>query len=422
MTRSRFWKKHAVFLSLLLLGAAIRVLYVMGTPHSVREHDVWGHIAYIGYVAENWEIPPPHGNSQFYHPPLYYFLTAPLVTLGKEMRWDNAQTLFSIQLVSLALSIGVLAIALWIGRMLIDEKHRKSFVLYGLIIATFPSLVFFAARINNDALYHFFAFAGLAFIIRYWKTHALRDWVAVAAIIGLGLLTKTHIVLLIPIAYACLLLQKRLSWRTKAQRLLLSLVIITLVGGWFHALRFRDEGGLRSTVLGNVEVLTNFVENGLPSYLTFNPVEIVHHPYNNPFQDKERRHYFWEYLYRSAFFGEYNLGAERQLLAITLLLTGMALGSLTVLTLWQEFRAHRLPHFPVLFTLVTVITAHVIYRVLYPYSSSQDFRYSILVLIPLAWAASMPVAREWPVLREARSTLITMLAALSTILLASLSL
>src|SRR3989338_10481881 len=100
-----FVKEHPLFCSILLLGIILRVFYVLGTPHSVREHDVWGHIDYIKYVSESWSIPPPHENSQFYHPPLYYFGAAAIYVAGQRMMLDENSIFFVLQLFSLLLSI-----------------------------------------------------------------------------------------------------------------------------------------------------------------------------------------------------------------------------------------------------------------------------------------------------------------------------
>ena len=421
-----FVKEHPLFCSILLLGIILRVFYVLGTPHSVREHDIWGHIDYIKYVSEFWAIPSPHDNSQFYHPPLYYFVAAVIYALGRELLWNEDSTFFVIQLLSLLFSVGALLAALWIGQMLLPErKHPQPFVLYGLLLATFPSLIFFAARINNDAPYHLVAFLGLALIIRAVQRKNMRDWILLSIVLGFGLLVKTHVVLLFPIAYGALLLQKNLTMKEKIKRIAVSFIIVMLCGGWFHVARYFDEGNARMTLLGNVEVLTNFVDNSPAAYTIFQPLELLKHPYNDPFEDSERRNYFWEYLFRSAFSGEYNLGQERRLVMQIIISLSLVLLLFIAASLFTASRAMvHSPYAswaPLICTFILILAASVAFRVAYSYSSCQDFRYSILLLIPLAWAASTAVPKEHKALQNFRSTLIVTLSILFGALILSLS-
>lgn len=421
-----FVRAHPLFCTILLLGIILRIIYVLGTPHSVREHDVWGHIDYIKYVSESWSIPPPHENSQFYHPPLYYFGAAAIYVAGQRMMLDENSIFFVLQLFSLLLSIGTLAVALWIGQMLLPErKHSRSFLLYGLLFAAFPSLIFFAARINNDVPYHFVAFLGLALILRAVQRKHMGDWVLLSIVLGLGLLVKTHIILLLPVAYGALLAQRKLAMGGKIKRIALSLVIVAACGGWFHAARYFDERNAQTTLVGNVGVLTNFVDNSASAYTTFHPLELLQHPYNDPFRDSERRNYFWEYFFRSAFSGEYNLGPERRLLMQAILVLSYVLSAFIAVSLIVAMLAiAKHPHsqaVALLLAFAIILGGSVAFRIAYPYSSAQDFRYAILLLIPLAWAASIPIPGEKKAVREIRTALILTLSVLLSALIISLS-
>ena len=417
----RFLQSHRLFLALLFFGILLRTIYVLGTPHSVREHDVWGHIDYIRYVAEHWSIPPTHANSQFYHPPLYYFLMAPFIPFGQTAGWTDDQTFFAIQLCSLFFSWAVLFFGLWIGEMLFPEQHHaKSFFLFGMMVATFPSLIFFAARINNDVLYHLFAFGGFAVLLQYWKNPSLHLWIIWATIVGVGMLAKTHVALLVPVACGCLLFQQHLSWKRKIQRLIFAGCIIALLGGWFHIQRYMDEGNARTTVLGNVNVLTNFVEESPRAFLTFNPVQILRHPFNNPFDDSERRQFFWEYFFRSAFFGEFSLDPGRRLTAQTMLFSALILLSFILLGIRRGFMHHFHVSWPLLWSLVILLVAHTAFRWWYPYSSCQDFRYSILLVIPIAYFLSLPEKNR--VMAMTHDTFVLIFCASSTAIILSLGL
>ncbi|MBI5156133.1 hypothetical protein HZA45_02540, partial [Candidatus Peregrinibacteria bacterium] len=104
-----------LLLGIFLTGVLVRILYVSGTPYSVREHDVWSHIDYIRFVAEHGTLPDPHAGSQFYHPPLYYFLTAGIYALMTVNNAGHGQALVIVEYFSLFLSIVTFAVLLWIG-------------------------------------------------------------------------------------------------------------------------------------------------------------------------------------------------------------------------------------------------------------------------------------------------------------------
>jgi len=59
--------------------------------------------------------------------------------------------------------------------------------------------------------------------------------------------------------------------------------------------------------------------------------------------------------------------------------------SLVAIGLWQSLRRQWYATTPLWITTVILLLGHVVYRQTAPYSSSQDFRYSILLLVPFAY-------------------------------------
>jgi 4-amino-4-deoxy-L-arabinose transferase-like glycosyltransferase len=394
--------RKTALIAIILAGIFIRIIYVEWTRFDTREHDVWSHIEYVQFVADNWTLPDPHASSQFYHPPLYYFLTAPVLRLALDAGWERDAGLLAVQKISLLLSIITYLIAVFIGSMLFDrKKDPRALPLYCAIMAVYPALVFYSARINNDALYQLEVFGGAALLLLYWQSKRARYWYLLWAVLGLGLLTKTHAILLAPLALACITFIKKMTWQNKFKHAALGVGVMLLVGGWFHGLRYINEHNSRTTLIGNVNILTNFVDNGPRAFLTFNPIQMVMHPYNDPFNDEARRQYFWEYLLRSGLFGEYNFGQERVALARAIV-TAQLLLLLGIIWAAWNYRKKMTTDLPVWLLTALVLLAHAAFRLFYPYSSSQDFRYSILLSLSIAYFSVLGIAQDRPAIKWAR--------------------
>ena len=181
-----------------------------------------------------------------------------------------------------------------------------------LVQATLPSLIFFAGRLNNDVLSAFLGLLTLSFILRFWHGNRLRDLSIACILAALHLLTKNTGLLFVPLIGFCILCQHGVSFRKKLAHGALALLIIILLAGWLSALRIWQDRDA-SLIVGNVGNLNSALSlpNSVAAFTTFNPIAILHHPYNNPWNDEARRANFWEYLLRSAFTGEFNTDKTR---------------------------------------------------------------------------------------------------------------
>jgi len=383
------------------VGLLLRVAYLTVTPFDVRGHDASGHLEYINYVADTHSLPPPYDGFEYYQPPLYYALAAPVLWIAKTVGMPDFQRFMLLQCFSLALSAVTLLLGVRVGRELFPRKSdRTAFALFTLALAVTPAFVFFAARINNDVLYQVWAFASFLLLLQWWKKPDVRIWLSLCAVIGLGILTKTNMALMVLPAFVCLLFAKKMRWTAKAWQGLAGIAMIVIVAGWFHIPRALDPDA-KKAVVGNYTILTNFVENGAANFLTFNPVGMLAHPYNDPYDDVARRQYFWEYLFRSSLYGEFGFGSEHARLAVIMLLSSLLLIPLVVANFVRDIRRNALSSLPVWSTLLVTLAGAALFRFVFPYSSSQDFRYSVLLLPLFAYYAVKDLDALDPVLRQA---------------------
>lgn len=391
-------KETWIVTGILLLGIILRAAYLAATPLDVRGHDVEGHVEYIDYVANTLSIPPTTEGWEFYQPPLYYFFFGLYYRFGEVLQIPRQELLKYIQYDSLVLSIATLLLSLWIGRLLFARKNRNlEFYLFGVFIAVFPGLIYLAARINNDVLYTFFAFFFLAMLLEWWFNEEWRDWYLCCIVITLGIVTKTNAFLFLPIAFTCLLFKRGVSFKKKIAHGSGAVVMMLLLAGWLPVYRLvvdknaadeSDQPAPVSHII--VPNLTNLndallVKNNLAAYLVFNPIEIIRIPFHNPWEDVSRRNFFWETLFKSSISGEFDMGerlkwaASQVLLSLLLLLPFGIIGFFMVL--WKEFYKF----LPMTLTFGATLAGHAIFRYMSPFSSTQDFRYSPLLVVCLVF-------------------------------------
>ncbi|PIP65153.1 hypothetical protein COU77_00995 [Candidatus Peregrinibacteria bacterium CG10_big_fil_rev_8_21_14_0_10_49_16] len=367
-------------LILLIGGILLRVLYVSATPHTVRGHDTEGHIDYINHIQNEMRIPHPSDGWEFYQPPAYYALGALWQGLTEllpfPLPYSHPQ-----QTLSLLLAIFTFCLFVGIGILLFPTKREYiSRTLFIATCATFPGIVFFSARINNDTLSLLLNTLALFFLLRFWNTHTWRVWLLLCIVLGVSLLTKTTAALMIGTVFFCLLLVPRLTRRKRFLFAIAGGTLLLLLAGWFHIPRTLQTYHTKTTLVGNIRNLNSALrlENDLENYTIFHPAKILEHPFNNPWHDDARRQYFWEYFYRSAFFGEFRFNVSPFVLE-NMLALGM------VLLLFLPVGLFSRPLHPLLPLLCILTTGAIAVRYIHPFSSISDFRYSALLVIPVSY-------------------------------------
>lgn len=372
-------------------GAMLRILYALATHYSQRSDDWAGHARYVLWFARHWAIPAAAEGWETYHPPLFYAISALWLRLGSLVgrRWD---LLFAdIQTFSLLLSLGTLGCAFWIGRMLFPrQEDRPSFLLFSACVATFPALVLLSSRISNDALVTALEFLALALFL-HWRTRRdTRGWYACCAALSLGLLTKNSVLpLALALFLAAALLRAPLAER--ARLMLRGAAIIAVLVGWYALLRWHLDGSLQ--LVGNVERL--FPALGFPQswtqFVIFSPWRVLHTTYADAIADASGRQMFWEYFFKTAYLGAFQYGEALRGTARLLLLGAMLQIPVAIFGWWTSLK--RDPHATLLMILaIVVLASHLLFRLRYPFASSQDFRYSVVLVVPLAFFLTHGIA------------------------------
>ncbi len=378
-------KTRRMFFLIVVLGVLLRLLYFDATEFNVRANDADGHLDYIHEVSKHWRVPALHGGWEFYQPPLYYFVAAVPYAVFQSLGFPTAVILRLIQGLSVLFSLGILGISAWMADRLFSDRQNIERLLWIATFAVFPGLLLLAPKINNDVLVQLLCFAAAALTIQFWQTASTRWWYALLVTVSLGILTKVNAVPLLGVAFLTLCVHPQIEWRRKLTLGLVGTLLILALNEWLIVWRILED--TQAGIVGNVGNLHGglLVANSLRDYVTFNPLGILQYPFNNAWEDITRREFFFEYFFRSAFFGEYDGGPTLRHFAQMVLTSGfvcgiLAIGGMVMGRVQEWTRA-----LPLWFIFFLVLFTHILFRIQYPYAPSQDFRYSAVVLIPVAY-------------------------------------
>lgn len=396
-----------------LLGVVLRTVYVLVTTYPIRAYDWWGHIEYINLLTRTAELPQAAAGWVTYHPPLFYILTSTILRTAEAFGISFQTSLPSLEILSLLLSIATLGVGITCMTMLFRKREECGVLLLSsALLATFPSLIFPSSNIGNDALLQFLAFLALFFLIRFWNQPRRCDSVALSVVLGLALLTKANAAVLVITSYLVLLFHPRMHLREKLTEITQSILIIAPLAAWFYVQRFLLEGG---EIVGNASKLHPMLllHPTFQTFLTFNPVRMLLHPFVNDWYDIFGREFFFEYLLRSALFGRFHFGESLIPFAQLLLLSALILCIPLLRGLFEDVRRES-DTFPLWIPLAVLLSAHILFVLSFPYSSSQDFRYSLLLTVPLAAYEAKGIFLLRGALREGAMAAATLFIALSS--------
>jgi hypothetical protein len=414
-------------IGLILAGVLIRHIYILGTPYFIRSYDYWGHIDYIDYVTQHLSLPPLGSNWESFQPPLYYLLLGCLTKILLALGLPQDQRYAAWQALSLIFSISVLLAGRAIAHIIYPHNSRPRLYLLA-ILAVAPPLVFNTARISNDSLLTLLEFLWLALLLVYWRQPTKTAWLRLSLVTALALLTKANALALVLIALLCLLLDRRTNPRQKFSSFAALLLISTAIAGWYYIPRALHTHALDAYVVGNVRNLTEQarIPHVFLKSLIFNPVKIVRYPFNEPWGP--RHDYFLEVFFKTLFLGEWIKGPFYRFLARIMMLVALSLIPPFLYGLYNALKQLRAPtplappcetspavplfsplqssarnlpphnpsypscsscqysvnSAPLLLTLAIVFLAHWLFLQAAPYLSTQDFRYSVITLVPIA--------------------------------------
>jgi len=414
--RCRRWPVAAIVV--VCLAALLRIWTFNVTHYDVRPHDLGGHLDYFNHIINEKSLPKHNEGWQGYQPPAYY-LSAVLWAAPFSAMTDNdvAVRNTAYQMFSLLLSIvfvglvaeillkvprlprGLPGATIWSqGRARFRPQLPVPFFLkewfapvMGIMLACFwPGIILHCVRIGNDALLYPLLAASLMLALRWHSGQQRQDLTLAVLFAGLGLLTKASAIVLFAVIGIMLLVAVIRSglkekWREIAIFGFGSLVAATLVFG--PSIMRNLQGQRENIFVGNVDGLDpkDKVSNRAQNYLFFDVRDFITTPFASVTKDPGGRQYFFNYYLKTSLFGEF--GYSRPVLGdlaivlslLLLLLLAFAVGG--ALTGGPAF-----PGMLIIFAGLTLLTV-IMNRISSAFPYSTDFRYTVLIVIPLAVCA-----------------------------------
>jgi 4-amino-4-deoxy-L-arabinose transferase-like glycosyltransferase len=255
------------------------------------------------------------------------------------------------------------------------------------IVAFAPPLVFSASRISNDPLAEFLVLLAFCFLVKWWHEQNVQQWYSFNIVSAIGIITKLSVLPVLGTGLLLVGLKRDAYPEDKAKLLLATVIILAIISGWYFVQRQQELGNiLPHTPIKIAEGLQ--IENNLENFTVFNPIQLVQHPFNDSWRDEQRRQYFWEYLYRSAFFGEFKFDDSIRWLAIAILLAGLPLIPLAIWGIYVSVKDNWHVAQPLCIFSALLILALITWRLLLCYTPTQDFRLISTAMIPIAYFTS----------------------------------
>lgn len=223
MGTSKKLTTRRILILMLLAGLALRIGYMLYTPASARQHDVYtdqhtGHEGYAWILFTTKKLPTTNA-WQFYHPPMNalmqagfmrfmraltgafdeiftwfgrdgYFPTAFLHNKPKAItdgtRYYLYQTCQILSVMYACITCVALIKTLW----LFDFSDKTKLIMSAVVIF-FPRHIAFSGLLNNDPIAYMFSMLAFYHAVKWWKGgKSIGRILACALFLGLGMMSK----------------------------------------------------------------------------------------------------------------------------------------------------------------------------------------------------------------------------------------
>ena len=184
-----------------------RLFYVLYTGYGTRQHDLYlkgekGHFYYVKYIYENFSLPKENiMTSQMYHPPFHHIVCAAALRFWSLFGVDYIVAYEGLQILTLTESM----ITLYVCYRILKEVGLKKeglknvgLILSLCVLAVHPTFILLSGSLNNDNLSVMLAMCSIYFAIKWHKNKTLRNIIAIALSIGLGMMTKLSVWMVAP--------------------------------------------------------------------------------------------------------------------------------------------------------------------------------------------------------------------------------
>src|SRR5262245_4966271 len=214
------------------------------------------HLKYIRYIQEHRALPLPTEGWEMYQPPLYYLISAAVLSACK-LSINDPASIVLLRLLGGFLGVAQFVLVFLSLQLLLPVRAA----LIGLLVAAFlPMHLYMAHYVTNEMLAATLATATLYSCLRLLKTDTPRPsqfvWVGMA--LGAAMLAKVTALLLLPLVIAAIagnLIAVRVPMVTSLRNVGLLLAVCFTICGW-HYVRVWSNAG--TPLVGNWDIASGF--------------------------------------------------------------------------------------------------------------------------------------------------------------------
>ncbi len=376
---------------------ALQLTYARPSHYRDRSYDVHGHLHYVEVMGTEWRVPRADEGWQFHHPPLYYAIGAVIYATGRALGLRDP--FVPLQMFGVLIATAFL-IAAWFALEAVLPSARLA-TLALVPVAFWPSHLLRGPTVTNDGLANFLALASFAALGRFLRSGSRASWRWACALAGLALLTKgTGIIAFSVLGIALLVPQARTRWKTLLPDL--AMIGVASLGGLIAIL------AAKGTFITNAAGLPDelLLENTVAHFIALEPFDFLAHPFTDPREDEGGRQFFWNFLFKTSLWGEFKLTDHPSWIWVARAANGGLL-ALLALAAWAGIawaraglRSRASDLFGRAETWLLVLAGTAVgwvaaYRLAYPYSPTEDFRFIPQVSVALGGLAVLAGARAW---------------------------
>ncbi len=188
---------RAIIAVLILLGIAIRFVYVLYTGVGDRQHDVGdfnnaaGHAGYIAYWFQNGlKLPDFDVRTlwQYYHPPLHHWIMAGTLSILTALNVDYATATEALQMLPMLYSSLIMLVSYRIFRLV--KLRANPLIAATALVCFHPTFILFSGAFNNDILSVLLMLSAVMWGLRWFRKPVMKNIIPLALCIGPGMMTK----------------------------------------------------------------------------------------------------------------------------------------------------------------------------------------------------------------------------------------
>lgn len=377
-----------IILIIMIVGILTRAMYIIYTPITERQHDVYGindqgHLGYIYTICQTGKLPETN-SIQFYHPPLFHSIAAGWLKVNDIFSVSLDKSIEGIQIITAIFSSLIMLVVYRIVEEIEIKNIYKIFII--AVMAFHPTFIILAGSINNDILMILLSFYIILYLIKWNDNPNIKNTIILAVITGCSVMTKiSGAIMAVPIMYT--FIKKIIEiHRTENNKILLLFGkfmlfgIISLPLGLWHPIRNLI---LFNQPLGGVLLPGDGLYVGQYStvqrFLSISFKEL----FGQVYCVIPDNHNVFAYIVKCSILGEFtynnNINIYVTFLKFVNLLIILAIVLCTFILIGKYKRKDK-NSFIIMILLITFFTNMISYynfNVQYPYICTMDFRYIV---------------------------------------------